>query len=130
MKLRRILRRPAHCAIVMASLGAALAAQDKPDFSGSWTLESGSPGADIPRTLSVSQSLVRTNVRGEPVRPFFKNWHIEDSNVPARPSPSLAAAARSIGERGAGLLELVLERLEPLVDGDLLVAEIHEDVFD
>src|SRR5262249_42769533 len=36
-----------------------------------WILESGSSGADIPQTLSVSQSLVRTNVRGEPMKPFF-----------------------------------------------------------
>jgi hypothetical protein len=57
----------------MVSLGARLAAQDKPDFSGSWILESGARGADIPRTLSVSQSLVRTNVRAEPMKPFFKD---------------------------------------------------------
>src|SRR5438105_9408417 len=47
--------------VVLASLGVPLAAQDKPDFSGSWILESGSPGADIPQALSVSQSVVRTN---------------------------------------------------------------------
>jgi hypothetical protein len=28
---------------------------------------------DIPQALSVSQSLVRTNVRGEPMQPFFKD---------------------------------------------------------
>ena len=68
------IRRTATCFVVMiVSLGARLAAQDKPDFSGSWILESGSSGADIPQTLSVSQSLVRTNVRGEPMKPFFKD---------------------------------------------------------
>ena len=59
--------------VVIVLLGAGLAAQEQPDFSGSWILESGSSGADIPQTLSVSQSLVRTNVRGEPMNPFFKD---------------------------------------------------------
>ncbi|HUR20264.1 MAG TPA: hypothetical protein VMZ90_05600 [Vicinamibacterales bacterium] len=59
-------------AVVVVLLGAGLAAQDKPDFSGSWTLES-PPGADIPQTLSVTQSLRRANVRGEPMKPVFKD---------------------------------------------------------
>jgi hypothetical protein len=59
--------------VVIVSVGARIAAQDKPDFSGSWILESRSTEADIPQTLSVSQSLVRTNVRGEPMTPFFKD---------------------------------------------------------
>jgi hypothetical protein len=49
-------------------------AQDTPDFSGDWILESVSQSAaDIPKALSVRQSLVRTNVRGEPMTPFFKD---------------------------------------------------------
>jgi hypothetical protein len=72
MKSDRI-RRTATCfVIVIVSVGG-LVAQDKPDFSGSWILESRSSGADIPQTLSVSQSLVRTNVRGDPMKPFFKD---------------------------------------------------------
>lgn len=59
--------------VVIVLLGAELAAQDKPDFSGSWTLESTLSAAEIPRTLSVTQSIVRTNVRGEPTEPFFKD---------------------------------------------------------
>lgn len=54
-------------------------AQDRPDFSGSWVLESGSPGPDVPQALSVSQSLVRANVRGEPMTPFFKDITITRS---------------------------------------------------
>jgi hypothetical protein len=51
-----------------------LMAQDTPDFSGHWVLESSpSSAADIPRTLSVTMSIVRTNVRGEPMNPFFKD---------------------------------------------------------
>jgi hypothetical protein len=53
---------------------APLAAQDKPDFSGSWVLESGAqPVGDIPQALSISQLLARTNVRGEASEPFFKD---------------------------------------------------------
>jgi hypothetical protein len=72
--IRMRYRRLAACFIVViVSLGAPLAAQEKPDFSGSWILESGASGTDIPQALSVSQSLVRTNVRGEPMQPFFKD---------------------------------------------------------
>ena len=59
--------------VVIVSVGSGIAAQDKPDFSGSWILESRSTDADIPQTLSVSQSLVLTNVRGEPMTPAFKD---------------------------------------------------------
>jgi hypothetical protein len=59
---------------VAVSFAAQLAAQNTPDFSGEWVLESTSQtGPDIPRALSVSQSVVRTNVRGEPMKPFFKD---------------------------------------------------------
>jgi len=41
-------------------------------------LDSPSPeSAEIPRALSVRQSLVTTNVRGEPIGPFFKDITIE-----------------------------------------------------
>jgi hypothetical protein len=54
------------------------AAQDKPDFSGHWILESQwQPTADIPRALSVHQSLVQTNVYGQPMTPFFKDISVE-----------------------------------------------------
>jgi hypothetical protein len=53
---------------------AQLSAQDTPDFSGHWILESAAqPATDIPRALTVSMSIVRTNVRGEPMKPFFKD---------------------------------------------------------
>jgi hypothetical protein len=69
----KIWRTPTCFVVVIVLLGAGLAAQDKSDFSGSWTLESRSFGAEIPQTLSVSQSIMRTNVRGEPTKPFFKD---------------------------------------------------------
>ena len=59
-----------------ASIGVRVLAQDRPDFSGSWVLESTTAGADTPRSLSVRQVLVRTNVRGEPMPPFYKDIEI------------------------------------------------------
>src|SRR5580765_7958111 len=68
-----LIRHQAVCFVVVVSLTEPLAAQEKPDFSGSWILESGASGTDIPQALSVRQALVRTNVRGEPMQPFFKD---------------------------------------------------------
>lgn len=73
MTREKILCTAASFVVVIVLRGAGLAAQDKPDFSGSWTLESTLSGAEIPRTLSVAQSMVRANVRGEPTEPFFKD---------------------------------------------------------
>jgi hypothetical protein len=54
------------------------APQDKPDFSGRWILETPAPPvADMPRALTIHQSLVRTNVRGEPMKPFFKDITVD-----------------------------------------------------
>jgi hypothetical protein len=51
---------------------------DQPDFSGRWVLEGPQPAApETPRTLTVRQSLVRTNVRGEPMEPFFRDLTVE-----------------------------------------------------
>jgi hypothetical protein len=62
----------AQSVILVMLVAVTLAAQDKPDFSGRWVLVSSEQsGPDIPRALSVRQSVVRTNVRGEPMKPFF-----------------------------------------------------------
>ena len=54
-----------------------LAIQDKPDFSGRWTLVvTGQPSDDVPRAMTVRQSQAHTNVRGESVPPFFKEISI------------------------------------------------------
>ena len=64
--------------ILVVLAAAAIAAQDETDFSGRWVLVSVSqPGPDAPRALSVRQELVRTNVRGEPMKPFFKSIAID-----------------------------------------------------
>jgi hypothetical protein len=59
-------------------------AGDKPDFSGYWILESQwQPTPDIPRALSVHQSLVRTNVYGQPMTPFYKDLTVERASESA-----------------------------------------------
>ncbi len=55
----------------VAGLAVALLAQDKPDFSGTWVWESGSSDTETPVSMTVTQRLVRTNVRGEPLAPSF-----------------------------------------------------------
>src|SRR5688572_26971849 len=64
--------------ILLLLAAPALVAQDKPDFSGRWVLvDSEQPGPETPRALSIRQSLVRTNVRGEPMTPYFSEISIE-----------------------------------------------------
>ena len=57
--------------IVLTALVAPLQSQSQPDFSGAWALDS-APAGDAPVTITVKQVLVRTNVRGVPVAPFFR----------------------------------------------------------
>jgi hypothetical protein len=55
-----------------------LAAQNKPDFSGRWILVTPRQSdADIPSTLSVRQTLVRTTVQGDPMQPFFSDIAVD-----------------------------------------------------
>jgi hypothetical protein len=62
--------------LMLATVG--IAAQDKPDFSGRWVLASPQQSdMDIPLTLSVRQTLVRTTVRGDSMEPFFRDITIE-----------------------------------------------------
>ena len=53
-------------------LGGLLRAEDQPDFSGTWSLHSEPRGGRVPQQLLVSQRLVRTDARGKPMAPFFK----------------------------------------------------------
>lgn len=64
--------------ILSMLVAATVAAQDKPDFSGRWILET-SAGAsrDVARSLTVRQPVVRTNVYGAPMPPFFKELSVE-----------------------------------------------------
>jgi hypothetical protein len=62
--------------VVCAAAG--LAGQDQPDFSGRWVLVGASQtGPEIPRALSVRQEITQTNVRGEPMTPFYSGIAID-----------------------------------------------------
>src|SRR5262245_65143851 len=70
-------------AVLLVGLSSSLAAQDKPDFSGRWVLESPSqPTTDIPRVMTIRQVLTRTNVFGQPMKPFFKEIAVDDETYP------------------------------------------------
>jgi hypothetical protein len=74
----QVMRAPLSAIALSMLVGAFVRAQDGIDFTGRWILESPSAAsAETPRALSVRQSLVTTNVRGEPMRPFFKDITIE-----------------------------------------------------
>ena len=68
-----------------------LAAQERPDFSGRWVLDSPrESGPDIPSALSVRQSVARTTMTGEPMVPFFKDITIERRFVSGTTSETYA----------------------------------------
>jgi hypothetical protein len=70
-------RLPALTLVVLWTAAAAVA-QDQPDFSGRWVLDSATqPTIAIPRALVIRQSVVRTNVYGAPIGPFFRDVAVE-----------------------------------------------------
>ena len=92
----QICRRAARVVVLVSAVGTALAAQDKPDFAGRWVLESpAQPGADIPRTMAVVLVVRRTNVRGEPIRPF-----VSDIEIRREFESGVRAETRKIGIGG------------------------------
>ena len=65
-------RSVAGLAILSMLAAAGAAAQDKPDFSGTWVLaDAAGPSPDAARRLTVTMTVLRDNVRGEPIGPFF-----------------------------------------------------------
>ncbi len=71
--------RPLLQAVALSLFVSALAhAQAGTDFTGRWTLEVPTQApAETPLALSVRQSVVSVNVRGEPMTPFFRDIAIE-----------------------------------------------------
>jgi hypothetical protein len=63
------------CVLLTVAVWAAAVdgSQAPPDFSGRWVRESVLPPGDAPTRLVVRQSIVQTNVRGEPMAPFVKD---------------------------------------------------------
>jgi hypothetical protein len=72
------LRHQGWLSILSMVVAATVAAQDNPDFSGRWMLEtSAGAGPDVALFLTVRQPVVRTNVYGAPMPPFFKELSVE-----------------------------------------------------
>jgi hypothetical protein len=69
---------PALRTVLFLAISAAVSAQSGTDFSGRWKLEpSPELSSEIAHALTVRQSVVSTNVRGEPMTPYFKDIAIE-----------------------------------------------------
>jgi hypothetical protein len=67
---------------ILVLVAATVTAQDKPDFSGRWILETSAVvGPDVARSLTVRQRVVRANVNGAPMPPFFNELSVERQYV-------------------------------------------------
>jgi hypothetical protein len=105
MKRGRFIHTVPYLIVVAVSVVVPLVAQDTSDFSGHWVLESASrSAADTPRALSVTMSLVRTNVRGEPMNPFFKDITVvrELANGTSSETYEIGVVGGSLGGSAAG----------------------------
>jgi hypothetical protein len=71
---------------------------EQPDFSGSWILTASVGSAGGPESLSVKQTLVERNVRGEPMKPFFK-----EITITRRSDSRVASETFQIGAVGGGV---------------------------
>jgi len=72
------MRTPLSAIALSMLVGAFVQAQDGVDVTGRWILVTPSLASpETPDALSVRQSLVTTNVRGDPMRPFFRDITIE-----------------------------------------------------
>jgi hypothetical protein len=105
-------------------------AQELPDFSGSWVLESTAPGVDVAQTLFVRQLVTRTNVWGEPIAPFFS--HITVTRALATGSET---ETYHIGVEGGTVSGIVAGGTEPalrthrrvVLEGQKLILESGSD---
>jgi hypothetical protein len=73
-------------------------AQNEPDFSGSWILTSGPSDSAVAQALSIRQLLRRTNVRGEPMTPFFS-----DITITRTPATGTSSETFPIGPIGGSV---------------------------
>jgi len=88
-------------------LTAVAAAQSQPDFSGRWVLvRPESVPADVARTVTVRLPIVRTNVYGAPMEPFFKEISVDREFVGSKRTESHLIGARGgsvqMGPAGRG----------------------------
>ena len=72
------MRQAGRLSILLMLVAATAAAQDQPDFSGRWILEtSAGAGPDVAQSLTVRQPVVRTNAFGAPMPPYFKELSVD-----------------------------------------------------
>jgi hypothetical protein len=76
--VKNLMRTLLWCLLLSPFVAVGLAAQGKPDFSGSWVLQDPrQPGVDIARALTIRQPVRRTTVLGEPMPPAFLDLTVE-----------------------------------------------------
>jgi hypothetical protein len=74
----KMMRRLGLLSILSILVADPVEAQDKPDFSGHWVLAtSAGSGPDVAQSLTVRQPIVRTDVFGAPIEPYFKELTVE-----------------------------------------------------
>lgn len=61
--------------LVMTTVG--VTAQETPDFEGRWVLLAPLPDSETPLELQVSQTVIRTTVRGEPMKPYVSHIFVD-----------------------------------------------------
>ncbi len=107
-------------------VGEGLTTQGGVDFSGRWILVAPSAAtSDAPPVLSVRQSLVTTNVRGEPMPPFFKEITVE-REVPGgtrAETYQIGVAGGSVRGIGGGTAAPPQEHFAVRWEGNVLVFE-------
>src|SRR5262249_2516917 len=114
--------------LVSASLAVALAviaaAQDQPDFSGHWVLvDPLRPGADVARSLTIRQPIVRTTARGAPMPPAFLELTVErQSEQAVRAESYMIGSEGGSSSGGPGVGET---RVSVLWRGDRLFIATH-----
>ncbi len=86
--------------VLIAALawGTQVALPEQPDFSGSWILTSTVGSAGGRESLTVKQTVVQTNVRGEPMKPFFR-----EIAITRRSDDRVASETFQIGGVGGGI---------------------------
>jgi hypothetical protein len=109
-----------------------LLGQTQPDFSGHWLLVDLEPSApDVPKSLSVQQTIVRTNVRGEPIEPFYDTITItrQFESGPRSQTHKIGVIGGIVpGRRPDGSLNGPTENFRVKWDGDVLILETSTSI--
>ena len=115
---RRIRLQPLWALVTIAIAAIGVAAQERPDFSGRWVLATPPLTADgeTPSALSVQQTVVRTTLRGEPMKPY-----VSDISIGREFKTGLRSETHHIGVTGGSVPG-------PAADGNRNGPTDHHDV--